>query len=89
MLHFDSKARAKLTEVFANRFLSSEVAKHYEQHKQHVPLTKIATMKSSIKQSAITAKTQQALVEVQKTLEENQINKMEVLLASKASRVID
>ena len=56
MLHFDPKKRTKLTQLFENRFLSEQVAKHYEQHRAHVPVSKIAFGKSSVRQSQLTSK---------------------------------
>jgi hypothetical protein len=55
MLHFDPKKRTTLEQLFENKFLSPDVAKHYSAHKATKPLTKIGSIgKSSVRSSKLT-----------------------------------
>lgn len=55
MLHYDPKKRMKLTQLFENKMLSTEVAKHYQANKKNLPASKISIGKSSIRMSRIDA----------------------------------
>ena len=88
MLHFFPKKRMTLEQLFENRFLSEDVAKHFEKNKPK-PNQRIEYGKSSVRMGQLSVDNLHALEGVKKELEDRENEKLAAIRSSKLDLVDD